>query len=145
MATAEVENQTPRSGAGHSPRFRALWGVYLIAAALGYALGAQGLFAFGPFAVNSNSTSLARLGIAVREQSPQASPRAWAALRSDVEAVHLKLKAQERDVFDLLVAVRGLNNSGNAEWGDAEQLCRALKWPRCDRAALEELNRRSRP
>ena len=54
-------------------------------------------------------------------------------------------REQARDVFDLLVAVRGLRSAGNSDWGQAEQLCRALKWPRCDRPALEELKASSRP
>ena len=51
----------------------------------------------------------------------------------------------QRRVFDLVVAVRGLENEGQADWDKAEQLCRGLGWPRCDRPALEALKRRSRP
>ena len=114
-------------------------GTYVVAAALGYVLGARGL------PVTSTSTPLARVGYALREESPKATSEAWAALGTDVDAVRLELGAEARDVFDLVVAVRGLRSGGNPEWSKAEQLCRAIKWPRCDRPALEELKRRSRP
>jgi hypothetical protein len=53
------------------------------------------------------------------------------------------LAADSRDAFDLVVALQGLDG-GDADWSKAEQICRALRWPRCDRPALEEMQRRSR-
>ena len=85
------------------------------------------------------------MGFALREQSVNATPEAWAALAADVDTVRSGFTGQERDVLDLVVAVRGLKSAGNSAWSQAEQLCRALKWPRCDRPALEELKARSRP
>ena len=135
-----------KTGQGDSWRQVAMVGTYVVAAVLGYVLGARGLLAFGQ---TSTSTPLARLGFALREESPRATPAAWAALSTDVEAARLPWKSPKydvlRDVLDLVVALRGLDSGGNAEWGKAERLCRALGWSRCDRAALEELKRRSRP
>ena len=36
------------------------------------------------------------------------------------------------------------STGGETDWGRAEQICRGLRWPRCDRPALEEMQRRSR-
>jgi hypothetical protein len=85
------------------------------------------------------------VGFALREDNLKAAPEAWAALGADVDTVRSGFSGQERDVLDLVTAVRGLKNAGNSDWSQAEQLCRALKWPRCDRPALEELKARSRP
>jgi hypothetical protein len=62
-----------------------------------------------------------------------------------LNAVRASWKPEERDVFDLVVAIRGLENGGRADYAAAERLCAALAWPRCDRAALEALRERSRP
>ena len=91
------------------------------------------------------STPLARIGFALREPRVIAGADAWAHLRADVEAVRATSNPDERETFDLVVAVRGLESGGHPEWNKAEALCRALKWQRCDRPALEELERRSRP
>ena len=124
-------------------------GPYVVAAVLGYVLGARGLLPFVRFGAPSTSTPLARVGFALREENPTATADDWAALRTDVIAVRLAWEPPPhdvlRDVLDLVVAVRGLDSGGNTDWGHAEQLCRALKWPRCDRPALEELKKRSRP
>lgn len=69
--------------------------------------------------------------------------QAW--LHTNLQAVAATLAPDRRRVFDLIVAVRGLENEGRADWTGAERLCRGLGWPRCDRPALEELKRRSRP
>jgi hypothetical protein len=74
----------------------------------------------------------------------EADAAAWAALRADVDAVRAGLTPDEQAVFELVVAVRGLRN-GRPEYGAAEQACRKLRWSRCDRPALEELARWSRP
>ena len=54
------------------------------------------------------------------------------------------LAADSRGAFDLIVALQGLDGDGAPDWGRAESICRGLKWPRCDRQALEEMQRRSR-
>jgi len=66
-------------------------------------------------------------------------------LRDDVEIIRRAWKVEDRQVLDLVVALRGLESGGLTDWPRAEELCRALKWPRCDRGALEELKKRSRP
>jgi hypothetical protein len=99
------------------------------------------------------STPLTRVGLALREDDLNATPEAWSALGADVDAARWELTGpghapehdQARDVFDLVVAVRGLKSGGDSDWGRAEQLCRSLEWPRCDHPALEELKARSRP
>jgi hypothetical protein len=129
----------PVAGAARGSSGGALIGVYLVAAVLGYVCGARGLLFFGP--VRRASTPLARLGYALQQDAPQVSPE----LRGDIDAVRAAWTGQERDVLDLVVAVRGLTHNGESDWALAEQLCRGLKWPRCDRPALDELKRRSRP
>ena len=119
-------------------RRRALIGTCFIvaAAALGYLLGARGLL---PFGRGGASTPLARIGLALQDE------RAGASLRTDVEAVRAGVTPADLGVFDLVVALRGLDSAGSTDWGRAEALCRGLGWPRCDRPALEEVKRRSRP
>jgi hypothetical protein len=112
-------------------RWRALIGTVIFVAAL----GAGGLLLFGR---GGASTPLARIGLALQDDS------AGASLRADVETVRAGVKPEEIGVFDLVVALRGLDSAGTADWGRAEALCRGLRWPRCDRPALEEMKRRSR-
>jgi hypothetical protein len=64
--------------------------------------------------------------------------------RMNVGAVRGALAADSRASFDLLVALQQLDGGKETDWGRAEQLCRGLRWPRCDRAALQEMQRRSR-
>src|SRR4029078_4910087 len=65
--------------------------------------------------------------------------------RIDVAAVRAALAADSRETFDLVVALQGLTRDGQADWNSADALCRGwLKWPRCDRPALEQMRRRSR-
>ncbi|MFO7177180.1 MAG: hypothetical protein DIU78_000645 [Pseudomonadota bacterium] len=121
----------------------ALVATYLGAAVLGY-----GLTAWGPFGGSgdaSGATPLARVGYALREEKVAASPEAWASLRNDVMIVRSAWNPEQLPIFDLVVAVRGLNRGGTPDWEEAERLCRALSWPRCDRPALEALKQRSRP
>ena len=119
---------------------------YLVAALVGGILGRQGAFSFGAGSNEAKSTSLARVGFALQDPSPeQTQPADWAALRADVDYVREKVNAQTNGVFDLVVAVRGLDHGGTPDFGKAEQLCRALKWSTCDRAALEQLRLSSRP
>lgn len=146
-AGVRVINAVPgvanRTGPPRKLFWGALTGTYLVAALLGFALGGRGLLPFGHFP--GTSTPLARMGFALREYGLEATPEAWATLAADADAVRAGFSGQERDVLDLVIAVRGLKGAGNSDWGQAEQLCRALKWPRCDRPALEELKARSRP
>jgi hypothetical protein len=117
----------------------ALIGACVVAAVLGYVFGAGGYLSFGPF--RETSTPLARLGYALQQDAPVVGPE----LRGDIDAVRASWTGQERDVLDLVVAVRGLAHDGESDWALAEQLCRGLNWPRCDRPALEQLKRSSRP
>jgi hypothetical protein len=64
--------------------------------------------------------------------------------RVDVGAVRGALAADSRAAFDLLVALQGLDEGGAADWSRSESICRVLKWARCDRQALEEMQRRSK-
>ena len=113
-------------------RWRALIGTAILVAAL----GAGGLLLFGR---GGASTPLARIGLALQDDGASAS------LRADVEAVRAGLKPEDLGVFDLVVALRGLESAAHTDWGRAEALCRGLRWPRCDRPALDEMKRRSRP
>ncbi len=138
-----MTNQMAKRAVAVGARRGAMIGRYLVAAVLGYVCGARGVLTFGPF--RQTSTPLARLGYALQQDHPEASGAAWRDLRDDIETIHRSWTGQERDVLDLVVAVRGLARNGESDWDRAEQLCRGLKWPRCDRPALEELKWRSRP
>lgn len=124
-------------------RRAALIGLYVLAAAFGYVVGARGLapFASGPV----RSSALARVGFALNAQGIDATREDWEALRADVEAVRVAWDGPSREVFELVAAVRGLDARGSPDFDRAARLCRALAWPRCDRAALVELAKRSRP
>jgi hypothetical protein len=63
--------------------------------------------------------------------------------RVDVAAVRAALAPDSREAFDLAVVLQRLDGGGETDWARAEQICRGLKWPRCDRPALEEMQRRS--
>ncbi|HEX2660942.1 MAG TPA: hypothetical protein VHU40_21830 [Polyangia bacterium] len=105
-----------------------------------------GLFSAHGRSGETSSTSLTRVGFALQDPSPERNgPADWAALGADVDYVRAPLNKQTHGVFDLVVAVRGLDNGGAPNWAKAEQLCRSLSWPVCDRAALERLRERSRP
>jgi hypothetical protein len=91
-----------------------------------------------------SSTPLSRIGLVLRED-PRTPSATWSGLSADVEAVRSPLPSPEREVFELVVAVRGLDNGGNSDWSRAEQICRALAWSNCDRAALLQLKEQSRP
>ena len=122
----------------------ALGVAYAAALCLGYVLGARGLLPYGPLRT-STSTPLARVGLALKSESWRADARTSAALREDLATVRAGLSSPAREVFDLVIAVRGLQNGGNLDMPAAEQSCRALKWPRCDEQALAVLRERSRP
>jgi hypothetical protein len=117
---------------------------YVTAAVVGYFAGTQG--AFGSSRTSSAAaTPRSRVGFVLREQSPQARPKSWEKLRRDVTLVHDSLPEGDRPVFELVSALRGLENGGATEWDKARRLCEGLEWPRCGRDALEELKKRSRP
>ena len=141
--TDAVPGVVNKTAPARTPFRVALTGIYLVAAAVGFVLGGRGLLPFGH--TPGTSTPLARVGFALGEHNLEAAPGAWAALGADVDTVRAGFAGQERDVLDLVIAVRGLKSAGQSAWSQAEQLCRALKWPRCDRPALEELKARSRP
>ena len=63
--------------------------------------------------------------------------------RMDVAAVRGALAPDSREAFDLVVALQRLDGRAETDWARAEQLCRGLKWSRCDRPALEEMQRHS--
>jgi len=84
-----------------------------------------------------------RVAVALKED-PHAPHIAWPGLAADLEAVRSTLASPEREVFELVVSVRGLNDAGNSDWNRAEHICRGLSWPRCDRATLAQL-KESRP
>ena len=123
--------------------FELIW-PYAAAAALGYLLGSLTVPLMSAFASGSASTPLRRVGFVLLED-PQAAPVAWSGLSADVQTVRARMPAPQREVFDLVVAVRGLDSGGTSDWGRAEQLCRSLAWPRCDRASLSLLKEQSRP
>jgi hypothetical protein len=123
--------------------FDLLW-PYVAAAGLGYLLGSLALPAFTASAEGSSSTPFSRVGLVLRED-PLAPPVAWPALDADVEAVRAPLTSPEREIFELVAAVRGLNGGRTSDWNHAERICRSLAWPRCDRSALEQLKEQSRP
>src|SRR5437762_14133738 len=99
-----------------------LVGRYLLAVALGYLLGSLSVPAFSALFGGSVSTPLSRVGLALRED-PRAPSAAWALHDSDLNVVRSSLAAPEREVFDLVAAVRGLDNGGTSEWVRAEQIC----------------------
>jgi len=117
---------------------------YVAAAALGYLLGSIAVPALAALGGGGSSTPLSRVGLVLR-QEPQAASNAWSALDADLQAVHAALLSPQREVFELVVAVRGLNNGGNSDWSRAEKVCQALSWPRCDKASLAKLKELSRP
>jgi hypothetical protein len=138
--TAE-KTETMAPGAG---RRGALVGLYLLALVGGYTLGERRLFPLNPFP-QPRSSPLARLGIALATEPLSLSVEGWNALRADLEVIRATEPPERRAVLDLVVAVRGLASAGVPAWSEAEERCRALRWPRCDRHALQALAKRSRP
>lgn len=129
------------------------WGVHraarllLCAAALtaGYFIGAHGYVAQALGQHTAPLTPLARVGFAVQSDQLRGESADWQRLQRDLKLVRAEWEPPTRGILDLVVAVRGLENDLQPEWERAERLCRELSWPRCDRPALEELRRRSRP
>ena len=127
-----------------APPTRAVAIVYALAALVGLALGVSGLTPFAPRLRHSTSTAAARVGAALREPRPPLDAADWGKLEEDLATVRATYTG-DKEAFDLAVALRGLTSRGEIDWARAEQSCRALHFPRCDRPALEELRRWSRP
>lgn len=118
---------------------------YVGAAVCGYLVGARPWGRATADRGDGSTDALARVGVALGEEAPQAEAAAWAALRDDIDVARESFPAPQRQVFDLVVAIRGIENGGQPEWSRAEEQCRGLGWARCDRATLEELRKGSRP
>ncbi len=141
---APMTDGKSEASAGETRGLRALIAVSGAAALVGYFVGAQGLVPvelLGP----STSTPLTRVGFALRAKHLGASEGAWDLLRGDVRALRLSSTRLDPRVFELVVALRGLESGGHSEWTKAEGICRELHWSRCDRPSLEQLERQSRP
>jgi hypothetical protein len=139
-----VAEATPPTKVRTTRRRTALIATYLGVAAVGYVLGARGLLPYGPLRA-STSTPLARVGLALKSDSFHADTATATALSDDVAIVRAGFGSPEREVFDLVTALRGLNNGGNLDAPAAAQSCHELKMPRCDDQALAVLRKRSRP
>jgi hypothetical protein len=120
-------------------RIRLLVTVALVAG-LSYWLGERGTFRQTP-----TSSPLARVGFALEQPTLQGSARDWRALERDLRQLRAMVDGDERAAFDLVLALRGLLHEGRPNWERAQQLCTTLKWPRCDREALEAIERRTHP
>ena len=123
---------------------RGLIATVLAAAALGVVLGLRGVFPFGKLVPATDSTPAARVGYVLRNANVNLSGRDSAALQADIDAVRAAWSG-ETPAFDLVVALRGLATHGEPDFTRAAELCHTLRWPRCDRPALEEIRKRSRP
>jgi len=122
---------------------RTLAYVYALAAVIGALLGARGLVPYADRFRHSTSTAPARVGVALRETNVALDVADRAGLRADLDTMRAAWQG-EPEAFDLVIALRGLRD-GEVDWALAEQSCKALHWPRCDRPALEELRTRSKP
>jgi len=142
MGGAVVETGTKTSDPQQRPpaswRGRGLVAVYALAVATGYVVGTRGGF-FGDL---SPLTPLGRVGFALGSAPLSRDAEAdWERLKQDVDAVHSNWDPKDQAIFDLVVAVRGLQSRQQPNWELASKLCSELRWPRCDRAALAALER----
>jgi len=112
----------------------------LLLAVAGYLVGARGTFKPAP-----NTTALARLGYALEAEQLSGDDRDWAALEKDAQAALAATEDRLRLPLEIVIALRGLENRGQPQWERARQLCGQLQWPRCDREALQSIQKRSRP
>lgn len=80
------------------------------------------------------SSPASRVGFALRTSPPESEQ-----LREDVARVRQSLKSEQRGLFDMVVAMRGLTRGGEPDLAEAEGVCRSLGHLRCDRPALERL------
>jgi hypothetical protein len=139
-----VAETNPPTKVRPTRRRAALIATYVGAAAVGYVLGARGLLPYGPLRA-STSTPLARVGLALKSESFHADTATATALGDDLAIVRAGFSSPEREVFELVTALRGLQNGGNLDAAAAAQSCRELKMPRCDDQALAVLRKLSRP
>lgn len=119
--------------------------VYVAAALVGFLVGAQGLSPLALAPTSESLSPLARVGFALERDALPNDAAAYAQLGRDIESAAAAVPTTERGAFALVAAVRGLRSAGVPDWERATQLCSQLHWPRCDREALEELAKRSRP
>lgn len=123
---------------------RALIATVVAAAALGVVLGMRGMFPFGKLVPPTDSTPRARIGYVLRNGNLNLSGADLSAIEADLDAVRATWSG-ENAAFELVVALRGLATRGDPDWTRAAELCHTLRWPRCDRPALEAIRKRSRP
>ncbi len=71
------------------------------------------------------------------DRTKETNGKQWPSLDEDLRAMNLRPPAD--DALRLVLALRGVDQGGLPNWRRAEQLCRGLGWPRCDRAALERM------
>ncbi|HEV8547378.1 MAG TPA: hypothetical protein VGQ57_00095 [Polyangiaceae bacterium] len=122
-----------------------LLAVYGVALSAGALFGLSRGVALFDAATKSTSTPLVRVGLALRDASLVLTPQERESLRADLDTVRTTWPG-EPQALDLVAALRGLTTGdGSADWARAEALCHELKWPRCDRPALELLQKRSVP
>jgi hypothetical protein len=139
-----VAAANPQIKARSVRRRAALIALYLAAFAVCYVLGARGILPYGPLRA-STSTPLARIGLALKDPHFHPNADTVAALNADLATVRAGLGSPEREVFDLVAALRGLKYNGDLDVPAATQSCRDLKWARCDQQALEVLRKQARP
>jgi hypothetical protein len=123
---------------------KALAGVYVLSAGLGAWLGIEGLSA-GYWETTLPLTPAARVGYALTHELPANSAAAWTQLASDLGTLKQSWPALDRPLLELVVAARGLDNSGRARRETVQHQCESLPLLRCDESALDLLMQQSRP
>jgi len=63
----------------------------------------------------------------------------WSLLERDLTLVRPTFTGSSAQVFELVVALRGLSKRGVADFERAEQACHAAGFARCERRSLEEM------
>src|SRR5438128_7240424 len=99
-----------------APSFRhgALVAIYLFAATSGYLVGSRGFRTSDAPAAATQASE--RAGLALGHDDARPISNDWTALGSDLAVVRAMYPSPERDVLDLVVAVRGLENQGHPDW-----------------------------
>lgn len=121
----------------------ALIGLCILTLTLGYVLGLSGVLSSVENRIKGDPEK--RVGMLLQTAAPQLSDGEWAAMTSDVKDIRDSFPPEASSVFDLVVELHGLTRRGETDWKRAQSLCEGLKWTRCQKDALEELQRRSRP